>query len=286
MPLNLTSGLSTGGGLSGGSGLSGAGGLYGVASSGGSGAAPTDLAALAWQAAVVGAGGSVSAGRLAAVSSYITALKNAGIWTLLDRLFILGPENASITQQATINIVNLAVASSNTATVSTKGVTGNGTTTFFNTGFAPNGSGNYTGAAASLFVYTQAFVTLAIAGAASGSAESSLYAPFSDSNFYPRLNDEGGAAGGPFTTGFFVGDRSAGVVTGAHNGVDLSPNSVAAIALPGFAVCIGALNSSGTPTNFNASTFGIWGAGGPLGATKRAALYTATNAYLTTVGAL
>lgn len=255
-----------------------------------SSAPAVDPAATAWKAAVVSAGGTVSNTRLAAVSTYIAALKSASIWTVLDRLFILGPENATITQQATIDIVGLQSGTlANNPTVTTAGVTGNAVNSYFDTGFPPSSGVNFTLAAASLFHYVQTLGTsLGVSGAYNGvSAETTLFAPFSDSNFYPRINDEGGSAGGPFTTGFFVGDRSAGVVTGAHNGVDLSPNSVAAIALPAVSIFVGCINNNSVGiTQQNASTFGIWGCGGALGATKRAALYTATNAYLTTVGAL
>lgn len=260
----------------------------GLVLTGGSGPVINPLAS-AWKVAVISAGGTVSDGRLLAVSNYITALQGASIYSVLDRLFLLAPEGGTITQQATIDIVALASADiSSGPNFTTKGVAGNGTVSFFNTNYAPNGSGNYTLAAASLFQYVQTLSTLAVAGASNGgTAESALYSPFSDNNFYPRVNDEGGSAGGPFTTGFFVGDRAAGVVTGAHNGVDLAPVSVAAVGLPGFSIYIGGENNSGVSLGQgNTSRFGIWGAGGTLGATKRAALWTATQAYLTAIGAL
>lgn len=252
------------------------------------GGAAIDPAAAAWKVAVVAAGGTVSDTRLSAVSDYIAALKAASIWTVLDRLYLLAPEGGMITQQATIDIVSLSAASIATGpTFSTKGVTGNASSSIFNTNYAPSAGPNFTLAAASMFHYVQALATLATTGAADGTAEVSLYAPFSDTNFYPRLNDEGGSAGGPFTTGFFVGDRSAGVVTGAHNGVDLTPNSVAAIQVPTIPIYLCGINQQNVGiSSANASTFGIWGCGGTLGATNRAALWTATQAFLTAIGAL
>ena len=48
----------------------------------------TDAAATAWKNQVVTNGGTVSAGRLALVSTMIAGLKADGVWTLLDRLWI------------------------------------------------------------------------------------------------------------------------------------------------------------------------------------------------------
>lgn len=263
----------------------------GLVTIGGSGPVINPLA-MAWKVAVVAAGGTVSDAKLLAVSNYIGALQSGSIFSVLDYLWLLGPESPSIVQQAEIDIVALAAGSlANSPTLSVKGVTGNAVNSFFTTTFVPNASAHYGLNAGCLFQYVQALdgVTgLAVSGAYDGvTGEATLFSPFSDTNFYPRINDAGPAAGGPFSTGFFVGDRSGGVVTGAHNGVDLTPNTVSVTAAPGVPVFVGCENNNGVGISSpSASTFGIYGAGGTLGATKRAALWMATEAYLTAIGGL
>jgi hypothetical protein len=76
----------------------------------------------AWVAAVVSNGGTVSVGRKSTVDDLIVGLKADGLWTKLDRLWILAAEN---TPSALTDMVALDLAVNNGATFTTdRGYTG------------------------------------------------------------------------------------------------------------------------------------------------------------------
>jgi hypothetical protein len=71
-----------------------------------------DPATEAWVAAVVAAGGTVSAGRKTLIDNLIVGLKADGIWTKLDRLWVFAAEN---TKSALIDLIALAQATETSA---------------------------------------------------------------------------------------------------------------------------------------------------------------------------
>jgi hypothetical protein len=88
----------------------------------------------AWQSAVVAKGGTVSTSQFASVDQLTTSLKSAGVWALLDRLWLFAAENAA---QALTDIVASASATavnSPTFTVG-RGYQGNGTSSYIDSGF-------------------------------------------------------------------------------------------------------------------------------------------------------
>jgi hypothetical protein len=93
-----------------------------------------DAAALAWRAAVIAGGGTVSAPRLLLVGALAVSLKSAGVWTSLDRLWLLAAEN---TQSALIDIKAVAPSTAVAAPGFTvdRGYQGNGTTAYIDSGF-------------------------------------------------------------------------------------------------------------------------------------------------------
>jgi hypothetical protein len=96
----------------------------------------TDADALAWQAAVVGAGGTVSGTQLGYVSTLTAGLKADGSWAKLDRLWLYAAENAT---QASIDLVTRAahtLHSSPTFTANT-GYQGDGIAAWIDTGYRP-----------------------------------------------------------------------------------------------------------------------------------------------------
>ena len=109
----------------------------------------TDSDALAWQAAVVAASGSVSASYLAAVSTYIAGLKADGIWSGLDYLIPYAAENATA---ASIDFVGrLAHTLNNSPTfTSLVGYQGDSTSSFINTNYNPASGSHWTQNDASL----------------------------------------------------------------------------------------------------------------------------------------
>lgn len=102
-----------------------------------------DADARAWAAAVTAAGGAVSSSQLRLISILIVALKRAGVWTLLDRLWLFAAESAT---QALTDLKARAVATAvnSPAFTANRGYAGNGTTAHINSNFNPStAGGNY-----------------------------------------------------------------------------------------------------------------------------------------------
>jgi hypothetical protein len=112
-----------------------------------------DAATTAWIAAVVSAGGTVSGTQQGFVDTLIKGLKTDSLFSAMDRIWLYASENA---QQASIDIVNLATHSLVNAPsfTASQGYTGNGTSSYINTGFTPSVNGvNYTQNSASFGTY-------------------------------------------------------------------------------------------------------------------------------------
>ena len=96
-----------------------------------------DLDALAWQTAVVGAGGTVSGTQLSYVSTLIAGLKADEAWAKLDRLWLYASESAT---QASIDLVARAthtLIGSPTFTAN-HGYAGDGSAAYIDTVYKPS----------------------------------------------------------------------------------------------------------------------------------------------------
>lgn len=89
-----------------------------------------------WSAAVVAAGGTVSAGRKTLLNALVQGLIADGIWQKLDRLWILAAENS---QSALIDLVALdqATAVNSPTFTADRGYAGDGVTSYVDTTFNP-----------------------------------------------------------------------------------------------------------------------------------------------------
>jgi hypothetical protein len=117
--------------------------------------AAIDADARAWQAAVVTAGGAVSAPQLARVDVCIRGLKADGIWPLLDRFWPYGLAETST--QALIDFKARAAATAvNSPTFTAfRGYQGNGSTSYINSNYTPSTNGvQHTQNSGSLFSHT------------------------------------------------------------------------------------------------------------------------------------
>lgn len=97
---------------------------------------PTEAETTAWVAAVVSNGGTVSAGRQMEVNTLIAGLKTDGVWTKLDRLWLLAAENEP---SALTDLVadSLATATNSPTFTTDAGYAGDGTNSFIHTNYNP-----------------------------------------------------------------------------------------------------------------------------------------------------
>lgn len=249
------------------------------------GAIAIDADTDAWVAAVVGAGGSVSAGRKTTVNTLIAGLKTDGVWSKLDRLWLLAAENS---QSALIDLKALATATAVASpTFSTDhGYTFNGSTNYLTQTFTPStGGGNFTLNSNHLGVWCYGSPTTGGSPIGSGDgATQDRIASYSGSWIY-FTNDAGGYAGA-IGAGWAVATRTASnaramYLNGSASGSDALASDASNVSQPQW---IGAVNGSGfiyDPCSVQISAASI---GGGLNSTNNTNLYDRLRTYMTAVG--
>lgn len=240
---------------------------------------------LAWRAAVVSDGGSVSNQRLLRVDKLISTLKGAGVWTNLDRLWLFAAENS---QSALRDIVaaSAATATNSPTFAANLGYTGNGTTTNINSNFnassAPSPKMSQDGVVAFVFNLSSG---QSAAPAAFGTTVNFNTGIFSrdatDTELY-RTNSSGANLSNTTTdgSGLMAINRSAAAAMQAYkNGVSVASSAAASVALVnGNFVFLQASSSNGN------MQLACGGFGSSLDATGHGALYRAIRTCLTAVG--
>jgi hypothetical protein len=191
----------------------------------------TDPSAQAWANQVVTNGGTVSAPRLALVSTMIAGLKADGVWSLLDRLFVLAAEN---TQSALTDWKALELATNTNSTTFTtdRGYTASGAasalTSTYNFSTATNWSLN--SALAGFYINN----TPVFNGKSQIKSSSTLTCNgllFSGSTAFLRFNadNSGGGFSGFGSQGSTIGSRTNNTTTGNYaNGASVGTDNTSA----------------------------------------------------------
>jgi hypothetical protein len=249
----------------------------------------------AWVAAVVANGGSVSAGRQSLVRALIAGLKTDGIFTKLDRLWLLPAENQP---SALTDIVanSLATAVNSPTFTTDRGYTGEDNaspTKYISTTFNPSGGGfNYTLNLCHLSVWLTTNTTVSSGGATVGSAdsgnESVLFTPFAGGTIFGRLNVTGGGGFGTDSSynHYYTITRNTSTTVqayrdGAAFGSPIGGTTTALVNRPMFML---AYNSGGSVAYGNSNQVAAVSMGGLLSSTDAANLYTRLRTYMTAVG--
>lgn len=256
-----------------------------------------DSATTAWIAAVVAAGGSVSTTQKGYVDTLIKALKANGVFSIIDRIWLLGSEN---TQQANIDIVNLgtwtyhgtpALSSQFTANV---GITGDNSTVFLDLNFNPaTAGGNFALNSGTIGAYNLSNRTgnqpWVCVGGADGAAISVFFRPNNASgNFEFEINNNNFPS---FVSGqaqgFWNVSRSSSANINVYkNGsaVSGSPFTDASFSVPSTGLYAFALDNNGATVNFSADQMSALIIGGGLTPTQNTNFQAAINAYMTSLG--
>lgn len=250
----------------------------------------TDVAA--WIAAVIAAGGTVSAQQAAYVNTLVIGLKAASIWTLLDRLWLFAAENA--TQALTDLVARAAATAVNSPTfTANRGFLGNGTSAYVDLGVAASALTKFTQNSAHLGVYVRdgdGTTNLIVGSANSGSGATSYVTSGVGTLSDFRINTAGTANSMTqgAQNGMHIADRQSSTVgSWSHNGVDTTVDqtvTTSSIRADSNLTTL-ARNTSGVFSNFSGSRVAALSVGGTLGAAGRAALASLINAYMTSIGA-
>lgn len=260
------------------------------------GGASYDAATIAWANAVVSAGGTVSGTQKGFVDTLIKGLKTDGLFSVMDRVWLLASEN---TTQANIDIINLqtwtyhGTPSLATQFSANHGITGDGSTVYLDTNYIPSVGPNYTQNSASHGAYdlTVALTSAAhgrLVGVNDGPEQSEL--AFETAGFVVH-NLNTAAATPAFSTvtsdaGLWLGSRtgSAGASDSLYkNGSSIASGSGTSVGVPTISYHAFAFNT-GSPSGFLADQLAAIFFGGGLNATQALNFSTRLNAYMTSLG--
>jgi hypothetical protein len=250
-----------------------------------------DPATIAWANAVVADGGGVSSNEEGYVDTLIKGLKADGIWSNLDRLWLLASEN---THEAKIDLVNLQSNTNNGATFNAdQGYAGNGSTSYVDSGYAPSTSGvNLSQNSASFGIYDRTDDTGGdsdFGGEDTAGANALTVSLRSGNEIKWFVNDSTGQFDYPTTdAGMWVTTRtgaSAGAVY--HDGpqFDTTTNTSSGLTSSSIYISGGSDYGSGTAIiNANTDQISAVSIGGGLTSTQAANLSSLINAYMTSIG--
>jgi hypothetical protein len=260
----------------------------------------TNAKATAWAAAVVAAGGTVSAGRLVLCSTFYDALDLHGIYAKLDSLFIISPDGAGNTPSAYMDYVRLTQGTAHaTGTLAAGGWKGDGSTGYFDTGFTPGVGSQYQAASCHAFVYTTS--TRAVGGSGNPANEMALFGndvavsgelyllpKWADLNTYWGLSDAAGSVDGPGAIAGAIAGAWCMTSTGPwgyRNGGTATQNFASTVT-PNrtLSILLGACRSSGTVTYHSSDPIVAFSMGSGLTQVQYLALVDAVNDYLTGLG--
>ena len=235
----------------------------------------SDSATTAWKNAVVAAGGTVSGGREADVDALIVGLKADGIWTKLDRLWLLAAENS---QSALIDLKGLIQAAPGASPTFTpnRGYTCIGAGGYVNMLFIPSTHGvNYTLNDAHFAIWNLTDGQSTASAAAFNTSASSIYPRYTDDNAYLRVNsNSGGGYPNADARGWLVAQRTGSfTIQGYKNGISMGAD--------------GSVGVSGLDTDvlvLFAREHAAVSLGGSLNSTEQLAFYNRLHTYMAAVG--
>ncbi len=241
----------------------------------------------AWVAAVVAAGGTVSAGRQAIVTTFVAAEKTSGAWYLTDDYWENAPQALTSLKQR-----RLATTVNSPTFTADRGYAGDGATSYVSTGFAPfSNAVAMTGTSMRAALYER---TDAAAGAGVGATnalldeQSLLLRARAGTVMQGRLNSLFVDIANASSIGSFAFSRSGSTFTYWKNGSSLGtvvPGVITTGALTTRSLFIGALNLDGAAASWCAGQLGLVAVGAALSSGQELAQYNAVQAWATSIGA-
>lgn len=232
--------------------------------------------------------------RTTKINDLIYALKTAGVWAKLDALYVMAAADAQAAQRNWIaDAFNLTPTSSPTFDAD-RGYTGNGTSSYLDTGFNPT-----TQAATAKYIRDSAHVGLWSRSSGQISSNNSgkdmgattllgLWLRGTADTAAWAINSTIGSIGNLVTaantdgSGHFLFNRStSSALQSYRNGGSLGTSTKTSTGIPNSNITIGKSGAS----QFVNRQFAAAHIGQSLDATETAAFYTALQAYMTAVGA-
>lgn len=224
------------------------------------------------------------------INTLIKSLKDGGVWSKLDALWLAAAHDAQAARRNWIADAFNLTAVSSPAFVADRGYQGDGVASYLDTGFTPSSAGGkFTLNSASFGLWSRTAAASAsttnydMGANPSGTNRADMRARRSDGNASSYVND--GSFDGPPSpdgSGYFAALRSvAGTRRLRRNTVQLGSYAIASVALPSTSVTLLAAGGVGHGSRQIAAAF----IGGGLSDAESDALYSALNTYLQAIGA-
>jgi hypothetical protein len=237
-----------------------------------------DADAVAFFGRVTTAGGSLSATEKAAVNTLVVDMKAAGIWTAMRAVYpMVGASAAACAQN--LKSSSFTGTFSSGWTFASAGVTGNGTSTYFDTGL--NVLSNLSTTSAHLGFYSR---TNNVESTYDMCASENYAVLCYGNSFYVNLTNAGvytAVVASANTTGFYIGSRTNNTnVNGYRNASKVINNAALVSNLVNNNVYLGA---RGTATLSTTKQYAFASVGNGLTDTQASNFYTAVQAFQTTL---
>jgi hypothetical protein len=244
-------------------------------------APPIDPDAAAFFARVTAAGGTLSGTEQTAVNTLVVDMKANGTWTSMLAIYpMVGASAAACAQN--LKSASFTATFSSGWTFASSGISPNGTSAFADTGL--NQSTNLTNTNLHCSYYGTSGILAGGAGDI-GVATSNTFLLIRPSAFFSNQCDSDFVPYGVANYGFYCGTRGDAITRfGYFNGSLVMTRPSVPNATSSLNYYFGALNNSGSASNFSALKTAFATIGTNLTSTQNANLYTAVQAFQTTLG--
>ena len=249
-----------------------------------------DADAVAFFGRVTTAGGSLSATEKAAVNTLVLDLKANSLWTPMKAIYPMVGASAAACAQ---NLKSSSFTGTFTATgwtFASTGVTGNGTSAYMDTNFAPASNLTLSSGHDSVYLRTNLAISNTVAfGVETSTSQRMVLFPYAFglgwiSDLFDNSTSRITSSSGP-STGFVLASRAS---SSSHklfrNSTQLSASTSATSGtLPTLNYYIGGYNGNGSPLFYSTNQIAFYSLGDGLDDTQASNFYTAVQAFQTTL---
>lgn len=237
-----------------------------------------------------------TAQRKTLINDLIVSLKDAGVWSKLDALYVMAAADAQAARQNWIaDQYNLTAVAAPTFTTD-RGYLGDGVSSYLSTGFNPTSAStpNYSlnDSHTSVWSRTNSQNSAAVsigARTTSTTAQSLMIVRTAGDGFIARINQDastGSSVPNTGSTGHLYSQRTGATAKETfRNGSSLGAATEASAAVPDASIFVMALNTGGSAGNYDARQMASASIGASLSSQQVSDFHTALSTYLTAVGA-
>jgi len=239
---------------------------------------------LAYYNRVIAAGGSLTTTEQNATKTLVADLKANSLWTLMKAIYPMVGASAAACAQ---NLKSSSFTGTFTSgwTFASTGATPNGTSAYMDTTFNPSVSGSLNSGHISIYLRTNSLGTPCCdIGCFNGSNSGvNIYSRFSNTQLGRINEDDANIIATTTSSGFNFATRLSSTVKKIGKNSTLTSFNTSSVSLVNVNITIGCLNNNGTKSQFSDRQNAFTSIGDGLTDTEASNLYTAVQAFQTTL---